>query len=96
MMTRFTQSGPGMAGISDRAYSTTCGRLATLLGVSLASARRRVEIRAAQAGIRDGADKLALAESLVAELETSDSDHQGLLTEQLVALESEANFMVED
>lgn len=85
-----------MAGISDRAYSSVCGRLASVLGVSLASARRRVEIRAALAGIRDGAGKLALAETLLAELESGEQNHQSLLTDQLIALESEANFMVED
>ncbi|MEX1316149.1 MAG: hypothetical protein AB1Z22_03350 [Synechococcaceae cyanobacterium] len=85
-----------MAGISDRAYSATCARLASALGVSLASARRRVEIRAAQAGIREPQGKLALAEELLTELQASPGDHHGLLTAQLEAVGSDDNFMVED
>ena len=37
-----------MAGITDRAYSAACGRLAGQLSVSLAAARRKVDIRAAR------------------------------------------------
>mgnify|MGYP001827103837 FL=1 len=77
-----------MAGISDRAYSASCARLASALGVSLASARRRVEIRAAQAGIREADAKRALAENLLAELEASADDRHGLLTGQLEAVGS--------
>ena len=42
-----------MAGISDRAYSAACGKLATQLGISLAAARRKVDIQAAQQGLRE-------------------------------------------
>jgi hypothetical protein len=85
-----------MAGISDRAFNTACGRLASLLGVSLASARRKVEIRAARDGIRDSAGKLALAEQLLAEAEASDHDNHNLLTSLLEAVGNDENFMVED
>ena len=85
-----------MAGISDRAFNTACGRLASLLGVSLASARRKVDIRAARDGIRDNAGKLALAEALLAEAESSDHDNRTLLTSLLEAVGSDENFMVED
>jgi hypothetical protein len=85
-----------MAGISDRAFTTACGRLATLLGVSLASARRKVDIRAAREGIRDSAGKLALAEQMLAEVQTSGHDNHTLLTSLLEAVGSDVNFMVED
>jgi hypothetical protein len=85
-----------MAGISDRAYSASCARLASALGVSLASARRRVEIRAAQAGIREADGKRALAEDLLADIEAGTGDHHGLLTAQLEAVGSDDHFMVED
>ncbi len=85
-----------MAGISDRAYCASCARLASALGVSLASARRRVEIRAAQAGIRDPDAKLALAEELLAEQQSSAVDRHQLLTSQLEAVGSDEYFMVED
>jgi hypothetical protein len=85
-----------MAGISDRALTTAYGRLASLLGVSLASARRKVDIRAARDGIRDSAGKLALAEQLLAEAEASGHDNHTLLTSLLEAVGSDENFMVED
>jgi hypothetical protein len=85
-----------MAGISDRAYTIACGRLAGVLGVSLASARRRVEIRAAQAGIRDGAGKLALAQELLDDLQSRAGDLQSRLTEQLGTVGRDDRFMVED
>lgn len=85
-----------MAGLSDRAYTAVCARLASSLGVSLASARRRVDIRAAQAGIRDPEAKRALAEELLAELQGSDGERHSLLTAQLEAVGTDDNFMVED
>lgn len=85
-----------MAGISDRALTTAYGRLASLLGVSLASARRKVDIRAARDGIRDSAGKLALAGQLLAEAEASGHDIHDLLTSLLEAVGNDENFMVED
>lgn len=85
-----------MAGISDRAFNAVCGRLASQLGVSLASARRRVEIRAGAEGIRDPAGKLALAESILAETIASGHDNQALFSSLLEAVGSDENFMVED
>ena len=85
-----------MAGITDRAYSTACGRLASLLGVSLAAARRRVEIKAAQAGQRDLAARLAMAEELLAAAEASGESNHALLTTLLEAVGNDENFMVED
>jgi hypothetical protein len=85
-----------MAGISDRAFNAACGRLASELGVSLASARRRVEIRAAAGGIRDAAGKLALAETMLAEMGDSGHDTQALFSSLLEAVGSDEHFMVED
>lgn len=85
-----------MQGISDRIYSTACGRLASQLGISLAAARRKVEIRAAQQGARDPAGLLAMAEKLLAEAIASGSDNASLLTSQLEAVDGDKNFMVED
>jgi hypothetical protein len=64
--------------------------------VSLASARRKVEIRAARDGIRDSAGKLALAGQLLAEAEASGHDNHDLLTSLLEAVGNDENFMVED
>lgn len=85
-----------MAGIPDRDYNVACGRLASWLGISIASARRRVDIRAAQEGLTDTPARIALAETMLAEAEASGINPQSLLDAQLGALASEENFMTED
>ncbi|MEB3235447.1 MAG: hypothetical protein VKM98_08470 [Cyanobacteriota bacterium] len=85
-----------MAGISDRGYTILCGRIASLMGISQAAARRKVDIRAAQAGQRDVAGRVATAEAVLAELEASDVDHQGMLSAQLGTVGNDDLYMVED
>jgi hypothetical protein len=85
-----------MAGITDRAYSAACGRLAVQLSVSLAAARRKVDIRAAREGLRDNDAKIALAERMLNEAIESGFDTGAMLDQQLKALASEENFMTED
>ena len=85
-----------MAGIRDQAFMTTCGRLATLLNLSAATARQRVDYQAAQEGIRDAAGKLILAERMLEAAKLGSVKQGKLLDAQLNALESEANFMDED
>lgn len=85
-----------MPGISDRAYDIACGRLASHLGISLASARRRVELRAAREGLRDRSDRLRLAETLLQEAIDSGVDNNSLLDGQLRATRQDESFMTED
>jgi hypothetical protein len=85
-----------MSGISDRSFSIACGRLASHLGISLAAARRKVEIRAAQQNNRDPAALLATAEALLADAIAEGGDNGALLTNQLEAVDRDNNFMVED
>jgi hypothetical protein len=85
-----------MPAIPDRNYNAACGRLAGWLGVSIASARRRVDIRAAKEGLTETAARIALAERMLAEAQASGVDNQALLDAQLVALRTEENFMTED
>jgi hypothetical protein len=85
-----------MSAIPDRNYNAACGRLASWLGISIASARRRVDIRAAREGLGDTAARIALAERMLAEAEASGIDTRTLLEAQLGALASEENFMTED
>jgi len=85
-----------MAGISDREYSILCGQLATLLGVSQAAARRKVDIRAAQEGQRDSAGRIAIAQAMLTKLQASSTDHQGMLSAQLGTVGNDDRFMVED
>lgn len=85
-----------MPAIPDRAYNAACGRLASQLGISLASARRKVDIQAAQSGVKDAAGKQALAETLLAEALASGIDSHALLTAQLGTVGNDAYFMTED
>lgn len=87
---------PAMAGISDRGYNAACARLASALGVSLASARRKVDIRAAQAGVRDIATKISLAETLLQEAVANSTSNEALLSRLLEATASDEHFMTED
>jgi hypothetical protein len=88
--------GLAMSAIPDRHYNAACARLASWLGISLASARRRVDIQAVREGLTDTAARIALAERMLAEAEASGVDTRGLLDAQLGALSSEENFMTED
>jgi hypothetical protein len=85
-----------MAGIPDRTYNAACGKLASQLGISLASARRKVEVKAAQQGLRDSAGKQQLADQLLAEAISSGDNNHELLTSLLEAVGNDDNFMVED
>ena len=85
-----------MAGIPDRAYNAACGKLASQLGISLAAARRKVDIRASQGGLRDTPSKLALAEQMMADAQGNSATNHALLTSLLEAVGNDENFMVED
>jgi hypothetical protein len=85
-----------MPAIPDRAYNAACGRLASQLGISLASARRKVDIKAAQAGARDATAKLELAEAMLAEALASGTDSHAMLTAQLGTVGNDAFFMTAD
>jgi hypothetical protein len=85
-----------MPGVPDRQFNAACGRLASRLGISQSSARRRVEIRAAREGVRDPAAKLAMAELLLDEAISAGVDNGALFTDQLGAVGNDENFMTED
>ena len=84
-----------MVAIPDRTYNAACGRLASRLGVSLASARRKVDVRASQEGLRDVASKVALAERMLEEVIASGVDNEALLSSLLGAVSSEEYFLDE-
>ncbi|MFY8148578.1 MAG: hypothetical protein ACOVNL_05085 [Prochlorococcaceae cyanobacterium] len=85
-----------MVAIPDRNYNAACGKLASRLGVSLASARRQVDVRASREGVRDTAGKIALAATMLEEVEASGVDNEALLSALLGAVSSEENFLDED
>ncbi len=81
---------------TDRAYATATGRLATLLGISIAAARRRVDQQAAREETRDAAGKVTIAERMILAAH-GEADRQGqLLDSLLTAKPSEGYFLDED
>lgn len=89
------RAGP-MVAIPDRAYNAACGRLASRLGVSLAAARRKVDIQAAREGLRQVADRIALAERMLQEVEADGTDRDALFSALLEVSPEDADFMAED
>ena len=84
-----------MAAIQDHAYVKICAELASLLGISLASARRRVDQTAAKEGTRDPIRRRELAQQMLDEA-SRDSDTSGRLDELLSNTEGDGNFLLED
>tara|TARA_Y100001978_G_scaffold113387_1_gene101145 strand:- start:913 stop:1176 length:264 start_codon:yes stop_codon:yes gene_type:complete len=87
-----------MAAIQDRDYLRLCAELASLLSISQASARRRVDQQAAQDGARDVESRKAVATSLLEAAKTQQLE--GSASSNLdTLLEAEAkdeHFMLED
>ena len=89
-----------MAPIEDHVYMKLCADLASCLSISLASARRQVELTIAREGVKDLTSKKTIAERLLNEARSrqesegiSSSKHLDYL---LTALSEEENFMIED
>tara|TARA_B100000029_G_scaffold28272_1_gene27456 strand:- start:159 stop:428 length:270 start_codon:yes stop_codon:yes gene_type:complete len=89
-----------MAPLEDHSYMKLCAELASRLSISLASARRKVELVAAKDGVKDVNARKLIAERLLnQELErnkSKDISASSQLDELLEALAEEENFMVED
>ncbi len=89
-----------MAGIQDHGYAKLCAEIASTLSISIAAARRQVEIAASKEGLRELADRKLIAERILNKARSSSqSDAVGTVKtfdELLAALQDEDNFMVED
>lgn len=85
-----------MAYLSDRDYTIACGQLASQLGISLASARRKVDIRAVKEGMRATDEKIALCQTMLEEARNSGVDMGALLSAQLTTVGRDDQFMTED
>ncbi len=89
-----------MAPIEDHGYMKLCAELASCLSISLASARRQVELAIAREGVKDLKAKKTIAERLLNEAR-SRQESEGIssptqLDHLLTALAEEENFMTED
>tara|TARA_Y100001968_G_C19144292_1_gene612976 strand:- start:21 stop:287 length:267 start_codon:yes stop_codon:yes gene_type:complete len=88
-----------MAAMEDHGYLKLCAQLASSLSISLASARRKVELAANKTGKKDPNSKKKIAEKLLEKSLSQNNEEDksaNQLDKLLEALASEENFMTED
>jgi hypothetical protein len=85
-----------MAAPQDKDFVTACGRLASALSISIAAARRKVDLVASREGVRDNPGRLLIAQRLLLESEGVGQESRQLLDVLLEAVESEANYLGDD
>ena len=88
-----------MAVIEDKDFLRICAELANCRSISLAAARRQVELSAAKQAVRDIESKKTIAKTLLAEAKNNIINNDASskqLDDLLVALAEDENFMVED
>ena len=89
-----------MAPLEDHDYIKHCADLASCLSISIASARRQVELAAVRDGVKDLQTKKKIAQRLLDEIRSRPTLGKGTpsaqLDELLKALAEDENFMVED
>ncbi|WP_438982348.1 hypothetical protein [Vulcanococcus sp.] len=85
-----------MAAPQDKDYVTACGRLATALSISIAAARRKVDLVASREGVRDSAGRLSVAQRLLLESQGVGEESRQLLDVLLEAVAEEANYLGDD
>ena len=85
--------------INDRQYLSICSEIASLLSVSLSSAKKKVEIQIAKKGSKTIEEKRQVAQDL---LKSCKKDNRNKLSSSKIldklmsSLENEDNFMTED
>ena len=86
--------------IEDHHYLKTCAQLASSLSISIAAARRKVEVAAANEGKKDLQSRKEIAQKILnqtIEDGKKQNDSASASFDQLLkALKEEENFMLED
>jgi len=86
--------------IEDHHYLKICAQLASSLSVSIAAARRKVEVAAAKEGKKDLQSRKEIAQKIldrINEENTKQSQSASASFDQLLkALKEDENFMLED
>ena len=86
--------------IEDHHYLKICAQLASSLSISIAAARRKVEVASAKEGKKDLQSRKEIAQNILAqaiEEEKKQSDSASASFDQLLrALKEDENFMLED
>ncbi len=89
-----------MSGIKEHDYLKVCAQLASCLSISIASAKKKIDVAASQQGVRDISARKRIAEKLLEEATKRSLSEQKKITSQLddllKALAEDENFMVED
>ncbi len=89
-----------MSPMEDQAYMKLCAELASCQSISIASARRQVEIAAAKEGLKDLINRKLIAEALIKKIGSQQKSEDLSISKQfdelLEALAEDENFMVED
>ena len=86
--------------IEDHHYLKICAQLASSLSISIAAARRKVEVAAAKEGKKDLQSRKEIAQKILKQVIDDDQkqgDSASASFDQLLkALKEEENFMLED
>ena len=86
--------------IEDHHYLKICAQLASCLSISIAAARRKVEVVAAKEGRKDLQSRKEIAQKILDQTvqnDTKQSDSASASFDKLLkALKEEENFMLED
>ncbi len=86
--------------IEDHHYLKICAQLASSLSISIAAARRKVEVAAAKEGKKDLKSRKEIAQKILdqtIEEDSKQSDSASASFDRLLkALKEEENFMLED
>ncbi|MFM9040899.1 MAG: hypothetical protein ACKOHJ_01340 [Vulcanococcus sp.] len=85
-----------MAAPQDKDFVTACGKLASALSISIASARRKVDLVAAKEGVRDNPGRLLIAQRLLLETQGVGEQSRQLLDVLLEAVKEEENYLGDD
>ena len=89
-----------MPTIEDHSFVKICAQLASCLSISIAAARRKVEVAAAKEGKKDLQSRKELAQNILEKTiqdEKKQTDSASASFDRLLkALKEEENFMLED
>lgn len=85
-----------MAAPQDKDYVTACARLATALSISIAAARRKVDLVASREGVRDNDGRTLIAQRLLLESQGVSVQSRQLLDVLLEAVKEEENYIGDD
>ncbi len=89
-----------MSRIDDHGYLKVCAQLASCLTISIAAAKKKIDLACASKGVRDISSRKKIAEKLLRDAKKNSLKEGDSITNQLdnllEALAEDENFMVED